>query len=114
MRKATEYFEDFSWRIDDALVERSDAALSDLMHELTLEFAEISRIRNASSDSAAFAIMRELNEKYNSFVAKHNAVAKHVHLERNGYMTIMMSRLPETVTRNHLFDPWRRKNEEKV
>lgn len=67
MKKASEYFDQF------AREGRTNKALSKIWSEMTLEVATLIRERNARSDSASFAILNEIDEKWRSFARRAQA-----------------------------------------
>lgn len=65
--KAKEYYEKYNKAIMSEDRDISNKALSDVFFELAREIPEIAKNRNTESDSAVYAIIKEIDAKYRAF-----------------------------------------------
>ncbi len=93
--KAKEYFTKYGESVYREALDGKFEIGQTLFIELASEFKTISKQRNVKSNRAAVAVIKELNEKWNSLAAMFEKKYGVEVLKRNAVLNYYMEKIPE-------------------
>lgn len=93
--KAKEYFAKYGESVYREALDGKFEIGQTLFIELASEFKTISKQRNVKSNRAAVAVIKELNEKWNSLAAMFEKKYGVEVLKRNAVLNYYMEKIPE-------------------